>query len=123
MVLTTLEPCLLCMGAAVMATVGRVEYAGADPYGGAAHLEMQNVHTARLMPPVNGPSEGALGVIGALLHYAFYAERSPTGAVVTAYREAMPEFVRDVDGNGLTGEVLRLKKERRRLEEVLALFG
>ena len=44
-VLTTLEPCILCMGAAVMATVGRVEYAGADPYGGAAHLQLQNAHT------------------------------------------------------------------------------
>ena len=57
-VLTTLEPCLLCMGAAVMATVGRVEYAGADPYGGAAHLELHNAHTARLMPGVTGPDPG-----------------------------------------------------------------
>jgi len=120
--LTTLEPCLLCMGAAVMATVGRVEYAGADPYGGAAHLEIQNAHTARLMPPVNGPSDGALGVFGALLHYAFYVERNPAGAVVVAYREAMPDFVRDVDGNGLTTEVLRLKDERRSLADVLTLF-
>src|SRR5579863_6519362 len=122
-VLTTLEPCLLCVGAAVMATVGGVEYAGADPYGGTAHLQVKNAHTARLMPPIHGPAEGALGMIGALLHYAFYAERNPAGAVVTAYREAMPEFVRDVDGNGLTGEVLRLKQKRRSLQDVLALFG
>jgi tRNA(Arg) A34 adenosine deaminase TadA len=122
-VLTTLEPCLLCVGAAVMATVGRVEYAGADPYGGTAHLQVKNAHTARLMPPINGPSEGALGVIGALLHYAFYAERNPDGVVVAAYREAMPEFVKDVDENGLTSEVLRLKEERRPLADVLALFG
>jgi tRNA(Arg) A34 adenosine deaminase TadA len=122
-VLTTLEPCLLCMGAAVMATVARVEYAGADPYGGAAHLQVKNAHTARLMPSVHGPSEGALGVIGALLHYAFYTERNPAGAVVGAYREAMPEFVGDVDGNGLTAEVLRLKEERGRLADVLDLFS
>ena len=122
-VLTTLEPCLLCVGAAVMATVGRVEYAGADPYGGAAHFELHNAHTARLMPAVSGPSEGAPGLIGALLHYAFYAERNPDGAVVAAYREAMPDFVRDVDGNGLTGQVLRLKEERRGVAEVLGLFG
>jgi tRNA(Arg) A34 adenosine deaminase TadA len=120
-VLTTLEPCLLCVGAAVMATVGRVEYAGADPYGGAAHLQIHNAHTARLMPPVSGPADGVLGVIGALLHYAFYAERAPDGAVVTAYREAMPDFVNDVDGNGLTGEVLRLRDGRGQLEDVLAL--
>jgi len=122
-VLTTLEPCLLCVGAAVMATVGRVEYAGADPYGGAAHLQIENAHTARLMPPIIGPSAGTLGVIGALLHYAFYAERNPNGVVVTAYREAMPEFVKDVDGSGLTGEVLRLKAGRRRLADVTSLLG
>src|SRR6202162_4642364 len=103
-VLTTLEPCLLCIGAAVMATVGRVEYAGADPYGGAAHLRLQNAHISRLMPPIMGPADGALGMIGALLHYAFYVERDPNGAVVDAYRAAMSDFVSQVDGGGLTTE-------------------
>jgi hypothetical protein len=121
--LTTLEPCLLCVGAAIMATVGRVEYAGADPYGGAAHLRIEKAHTARLMPPIVGPAEGVLGTIGALLHYAFYVERSPDGAVVAAYREAMPDFVRQVDGAGLTREVLRLKAERREISNVLTLFA
>ena len=32
--LTTLEPCGMCHGAAVQATVGALAYAGADPYGG-----------------------------------------------------------------------------------------
>lgn len=122
-VLTTLEPCLLCVGAAVMATVGRVEYAGADPYGGSAHVQVENPHTARLMPSLIGPAEGALGVIGALLHYAFYTERNPDGVVVSAYREAMPEFVQGVDGPGLTRRVLQLKGERRQLAEVVSLFG
>jgi tRNA(adenine34) deaminase len=122
-VLTTLEPCLLCMGAAVMATVGRVEYAGADPYGGAAHLELHNAHTARLMPRVTGPDPGPLGTIGALLHYAFYLERNPDGAVVNAYRLALPDFTREVDGSGKTGEVLRLRAQQRELWEVLALVS
>ena len=65
-----------------MATVGRVEYAGADPYGGAAHLQFQNAHTARLMPQIVGPDDGPLGT---MLHYAFYLERNPDGAVVAAY--------------------------------------
>jgi tRNA(adenine34) deaminase len=122
-VLTTLEPCLLCMGAAVMATVGRVEYAGADPYGGAAHLALDNAHTARLMPQVIGPDPGPLGTVGALLHYAFYRERNPDGAVVNAYRLALPGFTREVDESGMTGEVLRLRVERRELSEVLALIS
>ena len=120
-VLTTLEPCILCVGAAVMATVGRVEYAGADPYGGAAHLQLQNAHTTRLMPQIVGPDNGPLGTIGALFHYAFYLERDPDGAVVTAYRQYLPDFVREVDETGTTGEVLRLKAEQRELSEVLAL--
>jgi len=43
-----------------MATVGRVEYAGADPYGGAAHLQLENAHTNRLMPKIVGPDIGPL---------------------------------------------------------------
>ena len=105
-----------------MATVGRVEYAGADPYGG-AHLELDNVHTARLMPRVTGPDPGPLGTIGALLHYAFYLERNPDGAVVNAYRLALPDFTREVDGSGKTGEVLRLRAQQRELWEVLALVS
>ena len=112
-VLTTLEPCILCMGAVIMATVGRVEYAGADPYGGAAHLRLENAHTTRLMPQVIGPDNGLLGTIGALIHYAFYVERNPAGAVVDAYRQDMPDFVREVDDAGMTGEVLRLNAGQR----------
>ncbi len=104
-----------------MATVGRLEYAGADPYGGAAHLQLQNAHTSRLMPQIVGPDNGSLGTIGALVHYAFYLERNPEGAVVDAYRQDMPEFVGEVDETGITGEVLRLKSEQRELSDVLAL--
>jgi tRNA(Arg) A34 adenosine deaminase TadA len=78
------RPCILCMGAAVKVTVGRVEYAGADPSGGAAHLQLQNAHTARLMPQIVGPDSGPLGTIGAPIHYAFYPDRNPDGAVVDA---------------------------------------
>ena len=120
-VLTTLEPRILCMGAAVMATVGKVEYAGADPYGGAAHLQLKNAHTTRLMPHIVGPDGGSLGTIGALLHYAFYLERNPDGAVVDAYRQDLPDFVREVDEVGITGELLRLRAKQRELSEVLAL--
>jgi tRNA(Arg) A34 adenosine deaminase TadA len=122
-VLTTLEPCILCVGAAIMATVGRVEYAGADPYGGAAHLRLDNAHTARFMPQIVGPDHGSLGKLGALLHYAFYLERSPHGAVVDAYRRDLPDFVRDVDSTGVTEEVLRLKAQQRACSEVMALVS
>lgn len=120
-VYTTLEPCLLCVGAAVMATVGRVQYAGADPYGGAAHLRLRNAHTERMMPVISGPADGTLGTLGALLHYAFYVERDPTGVVAAAYREAMPSFVANVERAELIPEVLRLKSEQRDLADFVAL--
>ena len=33
---TTLEPCLMCLGAILLHRVGRVLYGSADPYGGAS---------------------------------------------------------------------------------------
>jgi tRNA(adenine34) deaminase len=32
---TTLEPCLMCMGAILLHGIGRILYGSADPYGGA----------------------------------------------------------------------------------------
>ena len=56
---TALEPCLLCVGATVMTTVGRIRYAGADPYGGAdGALTGGNVHT-ELPPPQPRRPRGA----------------------------------------------------------------
>jgi tRNA(adenine34) deaminase len=35
---TTLEPCLMCLGAIMLHRIGRVVYGAADPYGGAIHV-------------------------------------------------------------------------------------
>jgi tRNA(adenine34) deaminase len=35
---TTLEPCLMCMGAILLHRIGRVLYGAADPYGGASQV-------------------------------------------------------------------------------------
>jgi hypothetical protein len=75
------------------------------------------------MPRIVGPDPGPLGTIGALLHYAFYVERNPDGAVVDAYRQVLPDFIREVDDAGITGAVLRLKAEQRDLGQVLALVA
>src|SRR5918999_2641932 len=44
---TTLEPCALCVGAALMIMVGEIRYASTDHYGGGRELRLDNPHTAR----------------------------------------------------------------------------
>ncbi|HEU0193774.1 MAG TPA: nucleoside deaminase [Gaiellales bacterium] len=92
---STLEPCLLCVGAAVMSTIGCVRWAGVDPYGGAtSQADDRNAHLRRRLTRFAGPDDGALGTFCAGLHAEFYLRRDPDGVVVTAYREEAPEAVR-----------------------------
>ena len=44
---TTLEPCGLCVGAAIMVTVGRVCFASNDLYAGGSRFQLDNPPTAR----------------------------------------------------------------------------
>jgi tRNA(Arg) A34 adenosine deaminase TadA len=91
---TTLEPCLLCAGAAVMSNVGTVRFAGVDPYGGASALPAGlNAHLHRGLTRFDGPRHDAYGLVAAAIHVEFYLRRKPDGHVVAAYREASPEAV------------------------------
>jgi tRNA(adenine34) deaminase len=90
---TTLEPCVLCVGAAVMATVGRIRYAEADPYGGGdGSLVGVNAHVARVPLQLDGPRGDAFGALGSALLLAFFLRRNPSGHVVRAYAERQPEL-------------------------------
>ena len=40
---TTVEPCLMCLGIAVLHRVKRIVYACPDPYGGACHINSKNL--------------------------------------------------------------------------------
>jgi tRNA(Arg) A34 adenosine deaminase TadA len=91
---STLEPCLLCVGAAVMSSVGRVEFAGTDPYGGATAFPAGlNPHLRRGLTTFAGPRADALGTFAAALHVEFYLRRKPDGHVVAAYAERFPAIV------------------------------
>ena len=88
---TSLEPCLMCAGAASMSQVGHVRFAGTDPYGGAAALlEHGNAHLRRELTRFEGPLDDPVGLFCAGLHVEFYLRRKPDGHVVAAYREAAP---------------------------------
>jgi tRNA(adenine34) deaminase len=88
---TALEPCLLCVGAAVMATVGRVRYAGADPYGGGdGGLLGVNPHVERAPLRLEGPRTDRFGRLASALLLAFFLGRKPAGHVVGAYTAHAP---------------------------------
>jgi tRNA(Arg) A34 adenosine deaminase TadA len=88
---TSLEPCVLCVGATVMATVGRIRYAGADPYGGGQ--VGSNPHVERVPLRLDGPLDDGFGTLGSALLPAFYLRRNPGGAVVAAYARQRPELL------------------------------
>jgi tRNA(adenine34) deaminase len=91
---TALEPCLLCVGASVMATVGGIRYAGADPYGGGdGGLIGVNPHIERVPLRLEGPRRDAFGVLASALLPAFYLRRKPTGQVVGAFERRQPALL------------------------------
>ena len=90
---TTLEPCALCMGAALMMMVGEVRFASADHYGGGRELRLENPHTARLPLALTGPLQGPIGELGELLLVAHFVWRRADGVVIAVYREQHPRLV------------------------------
>jgi len=94
---TTLEPCAQCIGAAWLSTIGRVAYAAADVYGGAAKLIERHIEGAdavRSFPmAVEGPRGGPLAVFAELLHVAFFVELDPPHHLAETFRELRPHLV------------------------------
>jgi tRNA(Arg) A34 adenosine deaminase TadA len=89
-----LEPCLLCVGATVMSTVGSLKYAGRDPYGGADGAVIGvNAHLERIPIRLIGPLAGPFGTIATLLYVAYYMDRKPDGVVVAAHTRDVPQLM------------------------------
>lgn len=88
---TTNEPCAMCMGAVITASVGSVWFAARDPYAGASALKVTNPHSARLQTRVHGPLDGPFGMLAGALRLELYLRVNPNGSLVTAYRRLAPE--------------------------------
>ena len=87
----TLEPCLLCTGALVIASVGTVRFAGADPlWAGLDRLPEINAFVATRWPRRIGPRGDELGAFAMLLPLLFYRQRYPDGASITIHRTVAP---------------------------------
>lgn len=91
---TTLEPCPLCVTAASVASVGRILYAGRDPYsGGSALIDADLVTPRPLNVIIEGPLASSLELLGAALHLAFFvSHEAGPAALVDTYRDRRPEL-------------------------------
>jgi tRNA(adenine34) deaminase len=114
---SSLEPCPLCMGAVVQATVGRVCYLGADPFNGAAALRITTRYTSRVPLALSGPREDAAGRLAAGLHVAFFLRRRPAGPCATAHRELRPDLV-DAAESLIAADLFGLAERERPWAEV-----
>jgi tRNA(Arg) A34 adenosine deaminase TadA len=94
---TTLEPCAQCIAAAWISTIGRVEFAAPDIYGGASKLIERQIEAAdsvRNFPmDVAGPRAGPLAAFSELLHVNFFVDRLGDHPVAQTFRERLPDMV------------------------------
>jgi tRNA(Arg) A34 adenosine deaminase TadA len=91
--LTTLEPCHLCLSAAISARIGALGYAAPDPYGGAVRKLLPSADHLDHPLVVEGPLEGPPGRLAELLFLAHFLWRMPDGHVVAFYRRTRPELM------------------------------
>jgi len=70
---TTLEPCVLCVAATSVATVGRIRFAGSDVHSGSSNLAGMDLGIPRpLDVTIEGPLDAPFELLGAALHLAFF---------------------------------------------------
>jgi tRNA(Arg) A34 adenosine deaminase TadA len=95
---STLEPCLLCVAATLHATVGRIEYAAADPFGGGCIGTIDTAHWRRNAPEIAELREDWwAGQLSAALQSAFWQAHSDS-AVAPQIIDAFGEDARVAGG-------------------------
>jgi tRNA(Arg) A34 adenosine deaminase TadA len=104
--LTTLEPCGMCHGAAVQAGLGALRYAGADPYGGTGSLTFGTPQSERRRLAVVGPLDDERGRLAELLHILWLVARPAGPHVLAAQRAGLPELTRVAERAG-TSELVQ----------------
>ena len=118
--LTTLEPCCMCLGAAVQATFTRLHFAGRDPYGGASGLVVDTPQARRRPLAVTGPLAGLPGRFAELLHVRWLLDARAAQPVLDVQRRGIPD-VYDVAADPAVGTLFgQLKGDSATMEEAMA---
>lgn len=92
LLLTTLEPCLMCHGAAIQSAMAGVYFAGRDPYAGTASLRFGFPQARRREFVVGGPLPAPHGALAEMLHVAFLVDRGTATHPMAAQRAALPRL-------------------------------
>jgi tRNA(adenine34) deaminase len=91
---SALEPCHLCLSAAMTVGVGSLRYASADPYAGAIGKLLPSAdHQAHPALKIEGPLSGLPGQLPELLHVAHFLWRAPDANIMGFYRSTRPDLV------------------------------
>jgi tRNA(Arg) A34 adenosine deaminase TadA len=92
---TNVEPCCLCMGAALQTGVGVLHYGWRDHYAGAAtSMVVRNPQISRRSFTVVGPADEVVEAVTGLLVTCHYFYRRPgRGEAGVAWREERPDLV------------------------------
>jgi tRNA(adenine34) deaminase len=120
--LTTLEPCGMCHGAAIQAGLGALRYAGADPYGGTGSLSFGTPQAERRRLAVAGPLGDQRGRLAELLHILWLVARPAGPHVLAAQRAGLPELTGVAERAGARDLARRAAAGELRLAEVRGLL-
>lgn len=122
LLLTTLEPCCMCLGAAVQATITRLHFAGRDPYGGASGLVVDTPQARRRPLAVTGPLAGWRGRFAELLHVRWLVDFGASEPVLDEQQRGIPG-IWEIAVHPRAGELLgQLKADSAGIEEAIAAF-
>ena len=91
LLLTSLEPCVMCHGAAIQSTVARFCFAGKiwTPRGRTARPDSQALRRAFV---IHGPLPGPRGAFAEMLHIAFLLAKPAGRHVMDVQRAALPRL-------------------------------
>ena len=118
--LTTLEPCCMCVGAAVQSTITRMFFAGRDPYAGASRLRVETPQARRRPLVITGPLADPRGQLAELLHVRWLLDYGAAAPVLDAHQRGIAdvyERAADPAANRLFAE---LRRDGAGLDEAMA---
>jgi tRNA(adenine34) deaminase len=118
--LTTLEPCCMCLGAAVQSTITRLSFAGRDPYAGASGLDVDTPQARRRPLAITGPLRGPRGRFAELLHIRWLIEFDASTQVLDEQQRGIPDIYRQAADPAASRLFGQLRQDRADVDQAKA---